>query len=212
MTAEVGPLHYVAGSHAWQQPTGHEKGTRHFFANQKDHNGWALVQAAHDQHVQWQHEQEQQEQQQETDASTKETAQPATTTPTILDVPVVSLTNLPAGSIAIHDGHTWHGSTANGSTSQWRHGWGLHMIPLHRVCGFHATAQYSRLWKPYYQRQEQEQERQQERQERQQEHERPDPFTDSSNQSSSPTTTTMVNGLDLEDFPIVWQSTTTTTR
>lgn len=60
---------------------------------------------------------------------------------------IVVLDGLPAGSLAIHHGRTWHGSDKNKSPVRPRRGLGLHFVPAN--VRFTADAQFSKLWKPF---------------------------------------------------------------
>ncbi|CAB9507692.1 Phytanoyl-CoA dioxygenase (PhyH) [Seminavis robusta] len=63
------------------------------------------------------------------------------------DINVVSMAGLPAGSITIHHGTTWHGSGKNHSPTQPRRGLGLHFVPgpVH----FTMQAKKSKLYSKY---------------------------------------------------------------
>ena len=67
--------------------------------------------------------------------------------PEELDSLIVSMAGLPAGSISIHNGRTWHGSGKNQSRNRPRRGLGLHFVPGH--VKFTQDARKSRLWRQY---------------------------------------------------------------
>lgn len=62
-------------------------------------------------------------------------------------VEVVSMAGLPRGSISIHNGRTWHGSSRNESGTRPRRGVGLHFVPS--TARFTAKAVKSSLWRQY---------------------------------------------------------------
>jgi len=65
----------------------------------------------------------------------------------IEDLEFVSMKNLCAGGLSIHDGRTWHGSKGNVSTSKPRRGIGLHYVPAN--VRFTQSASKSSLWRRY---------------------------------------------------------------
>lgn len=67
-----------------------------------------------------------------------------------IDSRIISMAGLPAGSISIHNGRTWHGSGKNCSKNRPRRGLGLHYVPGH--VKFTDAARKSRLWRPYVER------------------------------------------------------------
>ena len=60
---------------------------------------------------------------------------------------LVTLADVPAGSLAIHDGNLWHGSGPNRSPTEPRRGLGLHYCPGN--VQWTAEAQHSSLWRNY---------------------------------------------------------------
>ena len=115
MDAELGPLEYVRGSHAWgEQRIG---SSQQFFQTE---GGRFLLESAAQAHG----------------VAAEE-----------LDDLIVSMAGLPAGSISIHNGRTWHGSRKNQSSNRPRRGLGLHFVPGH--VKFTPDASKSRLWRQY---------------------------------------------------------------
>jgi Phytanoyl-CoA dioxygenase (PhyH) len=132
MDAELGPLHYVAGSHLWDN----NSNTKNNNNTNDDGDG-----------------DEVQQQQEEWgamrtgffDESSPELLRAAQGRP----LSIVSLQDLPKGGLAIHDGRTWHGSPRNHSRTRPRRGYGIHYVPAN--VRFRPEAIVSQLWRPYVQ-------------------------------------------------------------
>ncbi|KAL7581621.1 hypothetical protein ACA910_022174 [Epithemia clementina (nom. ined.)] len=231
MKDELGPLHYVSGSHLWNDDG--RCGTSNQFFDSKN-GGWDLVESAAQAQVlaqqQQQHHQAQKLLPEPHDPTGGHNSRPESESKSLSSspqrqkqilLPVIRLTGLPAGSIAIHHGRLWHGSGPNKSSSSssstccnnsgkeglWRRGWGLHFVPA-QVCGFLPQAAYSRLWKPYYLKQQQEQQQRQGQEERQQQQAEFEQQQQQQPRDDSPEALQQQKEqefLDPRDFPITWQ-------
>jgi hypothetical protein len=133
MDAELGPLHYVTGSHQWwdEEDTDNDdiddKGDHDKNDDELRPSRQVGAMAGF------------------FDESSKQLLQAARGR----KLDIISMAGLLKGGIAIHDGRIWHGSPGNASLNRPRRGLGIHYVPAQ--VKFTKAAQMSQLWRPFVQ-------------------------------------------------------------
>lgn len=172
MDATVGPLEYVVGSHRWDS-TGKDESTTSSSTTTETPMPGNKVRGTAPQFF-------------PSSGGGKKLLEDAARLAGVVDTTslrIISMAGLPAGSITIHNGNTWHGSGRNQSMTQPRRGLGIHYVPAQ--VRFTSQAIHSRLWRPY--------------------------VTNRNAQSKAATGSsrddTDIDTMDVpdEDFPIVWE-------
>jgi hypothetical protein len=135
MDAELGPLHYVTGSHHW-------------WDDDTDHDNNSDDKGDHDKND----DELRPSRQSQVGAMAgffDETSKQLLQAARGRKLDIISMAGLPKGGLAIHDGRIWHGSPGNASVNRPRRGLGIHYVPAQ--VKFTKDALMSQLWRPFVQ-------------------------------------------------------------